>query len=150
MTRSIMRVVPRPRCVVVGVDGSANSIAALRRAATEAQRRHAVLDVIHVLDSRGTVPRPVRAVIEWLRLRRLAARVVPRSRHLTTRLRVVFGDPGQVLAAAGERAELMVVGARRHSEHGNPLGGDTVPVVLRDAGCEVAVCADHATDRRTP
>ncbi|MEU6036792.1 universal stress protein [Actinomadura sp. NPDC047616] len=140
---------PGPRCVVVGVDGSPNSIAALRRAVTEAHRRNAVLDVIHVLGSHDGGPRPLRTVVEWLRLRRLAAREIPRSRRLTARLRVPVGDPGQVLAAAGRRAELLVIGAREHSEHGNPLGGATVPVVLERAACEVVICADHAASRQT-
>ncbi|WP_344949041.1 universal stress protein [Actinomadura miaoliensis] len=139
---------PGPRCVVVGVDGSPNSIAALRRAAAEARRRHAVLDVIHVLGPRGSRPRLVRAVVEWLRLRRLAAREIPRSRQISTRLRVPFGDPGQVLTAASRRAELLVVGAREHSEHGNPLGGAIVSAVLDRSACEVVVCADQAASRQ--
>ncbi|SNS11379.1 universal stress protein [Actinomadura mexicana] len=139
-----MWVVPEQRSVVVGVDGSPNSMAALRRAAREAAERRARLDVIRVMEP-GDAParRPFRAVKEWLRLRRLVARLIPRSRHLTTRLRVLHGEPGVVLAEAAGRAELLVVGARAHSEHGNPLGGDTVPVVRERARCEVVICADQ-------
>lgn len=139
-----MWVVPEQRSVVVGVDGSPNSMAALRRAAREASERHARLDVVRVMEpGDGPARRPFNAIREWLRLRRLVARLIPRSRHLTTRLRVLHGEPGPVLAGAAERAELLVVGARAHSEHGNPLGGDTVPVVRERARCEVVICADQ-------
>ncbi|MEV4002564.1 universal stress protein [Actinomadura sp. NPDC049753] len=139
-----MWVVPEQRSVVVGVDGSPNSMAALRRAAREASERRARLDVVRVMEP-GDAParRPFNAIREWLRLRRLVARLIPRSRHLTTRLRVLRGEPGPVLAEAAERAELLVVGARSNSEHGNPLGGDTVPVVRERARCEVVICADQ-------
>ncbi|WP_329092614.1 universal stress protein [Actinomadura citrea] len=139
-----MWVVPEQRSVVVGVDGSPNSMAALRRAAREASERHARLDVVRVMASRDApARRPFHAIGEWLRLRRVVARLIPRSRHLTTRLRVLHGEPGVVLAEAAARAELLVVGARAHSEHGNPLGGDTVPVVRERARCEVVICADQ-------
>ncbi|GAA4147332.1 hypothetical protein GCM10022416_40650 [Actinomadura keratinilytica] len=40
----------------------------------------------------------------------------------------------------------MVIGARGHCEHGDPLGGQTVPAVLIRAACEAVVCADHARE----
>jgi nucleotide-binding universal stress UspA family protein len=134
--------VPGQRHVVVGVDGSVNSLAALRRAAAEAERRHARLDVIRVPDA-GTAAHPLRTIGQWLRLRTLAARTLRRSQHFTTRLHIAHGDPGTVLTDAARNADLLVIGARIHSEHGNPFGGDTVPRVLEKAPCEVLICADH-------
>ena len=146
-----MWVLPEHRCVVVGVDGSRNSMAALRRAAREAVERHARLDVVRVLEPDGALAsRPLRTVREWLRLRRQVVRAVPRVRHLTTRLRVVRGTPGQALTRAAEHAELLVIGARAHSEHGNPLGGDIVPVVRERARCPVVICADHTPVAQDP
>ncbi|TDC86779.1 universal stress protein [Actinomadura sp. 7K507] len=145
-----MWVLPEHRCVVVGVDGSPNSMAALRRAAREAADRHARLDVVRVLEPDGALaPKPLRTVREWLRLRRLAAHALPRAQHLTTRLRIVHGAPGEALARAAEHAELLVIGARAHSEHGSPLGGGTVPVVRRRARCGVVICADHTATSKT-
>ncbi|SNT23042.1 Universal stress protein family protein [Actinomadura meyerae] len=139
-----MWVMPEHRSVVVGVDGSPNSMAALRRAAREALERHARLDVVRVIETEGiTAPRPLRTAREWLRLRRLVAHAIPRAQHLNTRLRIVHGAPGEALARAAGHAELLVVGARTHSEHGNPLGGDTVPVVRERARCRIVICADH-------
>jgi nucleotide-binding universal stress UspA family protein len=146
-----MWVMPEPRSVVVGVDGSPNSLAALRRAARAALERHARLDVVRVLETDGgTAPRPVRTAREWLRLRRLVAGSVPRVQHLNTRLRIVHGAPGQALTKAAQHAELLVIGARLHSEHGNPLGGDTVPVVREHARCPIVICADHTTASEAP
>jgi nucleotide-binding universal stress UspA family protein len=139
-----MRIIPAQRCVVVGVDGSTNSIAALHRAANEAKRRHARLEVIRVAGDRGQrIFSPAR-VAAWLRLRRLVARELPRSRHITTRLRIVYGSPAGLLIRAADRAELLVVGARGHAPHTSLLGGDTVPRVLAASPCEVVVCANQA------
>ncbi|MEU8344848.1 universal stress protein [Spirillospora sp. NPDC048832] len=146
-----MWVMPEHRSVVAGVDGSPNSMAALRRAAREALDRHARLDVVRVLETEGgTTRRPLRRVREWLLLRRLVAGSIPRAQHLNTRLRVVHGAPGQALTQAAEHAELLVIGARLHSEHGNPLGGDTVPVVRERARCPLVICADHTTASEAP
>ncbi|MGH3391533.1 MAG: universal stress protein [Actinomadura sp.] len=144
-----MRVVPAQRCVVVGVDGSPNSLAALRRAAEEADRRHARLDVVRVIPpDQQTSPRFLWTIVRWLRLRNLVARAIPRAQHITTRLRIAYGQPHRVLPEAASRADLLVIGARKHSRRGgNPLGGDTVPTVLTSAPCEILVCADHSPDR---
>lgn len=143
-----MQVRPEPRRVVAGVDGSPNSIAALRRAAREAVERHACLDVVQVLaPGTGAGPRPFRTVTAWLRLRALVARTTPRSQRITTRLHIAYGTPGDLLARASEHAELVVIGARARSEHGNPFGGDTVPAVRERARCEVVICADHTASR---
>ncbi len=142
-----MRVFPDKRCVVVGVDGSPNSLAALHRAATEAERRHARLDVYRVLPDEPAGF--ARTATEWLWLRSLVARELPVAQHITTRLRIGHGDPATTLIKAARHAELLVIGAREHSEHGNPLGGPTVPAVVSGALCEVVICADHALAHNT-
>ncbi|XVQ09675.1 universal stress protein [Spirillospora sp. CA-255316] len=145
-----MQVLPAQRCVIVGVDGSPNSIAALRRAATEARRRHARLDVVRILapDS-DPDSRRLRTIKEWLRLRNLVARTVPLSQHITTRLRFAYGEPSEVLTAQAAHGELVVIGARAHSEHGSPIGGHTVPHVWVHTRCELIICADHRASADT-
>ncbi|HEU5025978.1 MAG TPA: universal stress protein [Spirillospora sp.] len=144
-----MQVMPEHRAVVVGVDGSPNSLAALRRAAREAVQRHARLDVIRVVNpGADSTPRPLRTAKEWLRLRDLVAHTIPRTQHLTTRLKITHGRPGEALAKAAEHAELLVIGARVNSEHGNPFGGDTVPLARELARCPVVICADQTAASR--
>jgi nucleotide-binding universal stress UspA family protein len=123
--------------VITGFDGSPNSAAALRRAATEARRRHARLDVVRVIPRAGGFRRTLAA---WLRLRSEVARLVPRAQHISTRLRIARGDAGTELNRLADRAELIVIGGRLHSRRGAPLGGHTVPAVLSGSPCEVIVC----------
>ena len=40
-------------------------------------------------------------------------------------------------------AEVLVIGGRIHSEHGNLLGGDVVPYCLAHAACPVIICANQ-------
>lgn len=136
-----MQVIPGPRYVIIGFDGSPNSVIALRRAAVEAKERHARLDVVRVIPRAGG---PLRTPAAWLGLRNEVARLVPRIQHVSTRLRIAHGDPGAELTRLAERAELLVIGARQNSQHGSPLGGDTVPTVLAGSPCQVIICADDA------
>ncbi|MFB4319259.1 universal stress protein [Actinomadura sp. 21ATH] len=139
-----MQVLPAQRCVIVGVDGSPNSIAALRKAAAEARLRQARLEVVRILvPGSAACSGPRERLKEWLRLRSVVARTVPFSQHVTTRLRIARGRPGEVLSAAAAHGELVVIGARSHSEYGNPLGGDTVPAVWEHTRCELIICADQ-------
>jgi nucleotide-binding universal stress UspA family protein len=141
---AVVQIFPAPRCVVVGVDGSPNSMAALQRGAREAQERHARLDVIRVVSPAGP-PAFMGTATAWLRLRALVANALPTSQHLTTRLRVVYGDPVKALVQAARNADLLVIGAREGSEHGNPLGGATIPAVVSGAPCRVIICEGAAT-----
>jgi nucleotide-binding universal stress UspA family protein len=134
--------------VVVGVDGSPNSVAALRRAVAQARRRQAVVEVVHVVgeaDSDHDLDADLDAG------RRLIAGVVaktfPDGPHVSVRERVESGEPASVLVKASEGADLLVIGARAHSAYGNLFGGVTVPGCLDHAHCPVDVCADHAEGR---
>ena len=60
------------------------------------------------------------------------------------RLVVEPGEPAAVLVRLSASAELLVIGARAHSEEGNLLGGVTVPRCLDRAWCPVDICADQA------
>ena len=140
-----MQVIPGPRYVIAAFDGSPNSTGALRRAAAEARERHARLDVVRVIPG-GSLRRRVAA---WLRLRQEVAQLLPRTQHISTRLRIARGDAGTQLARLNDRAELLVVGARLNSQHGMPLAGDTVPVILSNARCHVIVC-ENGAEGHTP
>jgi nucleotide-binding universal stress UspA family protein len=136
-------IIPGPRYVAVGYDGSPNSTVALRRAAAEARRRHARLDVVRVIPRPGGLRH---TPASWLRLRREVARLLPRVQHVSTRLRIARGDTSTELCRIAEHAELLVIGARVNSRHGRPLGGMTVPAVLSGTPCEVVVCENEPAD----
>ncbi len=112
-----------PRPVVVGVDGSPNSLAALTWAAAEAVRRGVSLLAVHAW--LVALPLPFAAapgeITQELEdqaqagLDEALARVRPRlPAGLDVQRRVVPCSPTQALLAAGREADLIVVGARGH------------------------------------
>ncbi|GAA3221610.1 universal stress protein [Actinocorallia longicatena] len=136
-----MRLTTDPRRVVVGVDGSPNSYAALARAAREAERRRARLEVYLASPAAAN---PVGRFAAWLRLRGSVAERLPAAQHVTTRLHVVSGDPVTVLVEAARNAELLVVGAGSCSGSGGPLSGAVVPRLVSGAPCEIVICSGRA------
>lgn len=103
--------------VVVGVDGSAESLAALDLAADEAAGRVTPLVVVHAYSGF----RQPAVVPEWVQTReasqQLLASAVGRvsAEHpcLAVEGDLVAGDPAQALIARSEEASLVVVGHRR-------------------------------------
>lgn len=130
-----------PRPVVVGVDGSPNSMAALRRAIIEASERGADLEIIYVVPC-DTDPEAASASYAMLGA---AARCVAAAGlcvHHAKRT-VACGDPAEVLVKYSVGAQLLIIGGRDHSGHGDLLGGDVVSYCLGRADCPVHVCADQ-------
>lgn len=132
--------------VVVGVDGTPNSLAALRHAALEAGQREAALDVVHAVgrdecDHRSSAT----ALAHGRTLLEAAVASVPETEHVTeVRRHLVSGEPAPELIRFARKAVLLVLGARTDPEHARPLGGATIPAVLAADPCEVLVCADHS------
>jgi nucleotide-binding universal stress UspA family protein len=127
--------------VVVGVDGSANSLAALRRAAAQARARKVALEVVHVLSADAS-ERDVKAA--RLTLRTTVSRVCPGDfTGAPPRLRVERGDAAAVLLVVSAGADLLVIGARERCETGNLFDGPTVSRCADYAACPVDVCADQ-------
>ncbi|SDN21718.1 universal stress protein [Actinacidiphila guanduensis] len=91
------------RQVTVGVDGSVTAFAALDEAAVEAARRGARLQVVHCAEEIDAAPPVLRAAL---------ARVRERHPGLPVTAVAASGDPADVLAAYGRRAELTVIGSR--------------------------------------
>jgi len=138
------------RPVVVGVDGSAESLHAVEFAVEEAVARGARLQAVYVwtLEQLSEV-KPVNpeeyrfADVEATALRLLTEATqgwAGRYPELTISRQAVHGlDPVEVLVQASDAAGLIVVGARGH---GGFLGlrlGSTVDGLVRHAGVPVAV-----------
>jgi nucleotide-binding universal stress UspA family protein len=124
--------------VVVGVDGSRNSVAALHLAAVEALRRHAELDIVHVVppDAYGT-----QVADSTLLLQAIVTREFPEGLTVPAKRRVERGDPAPILLSASADAELLVIGARDRTGHPTLFGSRTVWRCLDYGRCPVKVCA---------
>jgi nucleotide-binding universal stress UspA family protein len=132
----------QPGQVVVGVDGSPNSMEALRHALKRAADRGTGVEMIYVIPADAELA----AVTAGYAMLDAAARCVAASGLCVhnTKQTVVCGDPGEVLVKRSVGAQLLLIGGRFHSGYGgNLLGGDVVPYVLGHAACPVDICADQ-------
>lgn len=145
--------------VVVGVDGSASSLAAVEAAAREARLHGVGLRVVHVFFSpdmyapwgppplgppEGGVPGTVE---------RLAAEAADRARAVAPEVdvthAVVIGEPLTVLEAQSRAAELVVVGSRGRGGFAGLLVGSTAVHLAAHGQCPVMVVREqpNPTDR---
>lgn len=138
----------RPAPVVVGIDGSEASMAALRWAAGEAAAHHAPLVAVHVLDPRS------RGVASYARVgdgesdepnereeTDLVERMAADSGVTSVRRVFEVGVPGQVLVRCAIGARMLVLG---HADHHRRRDGDAFhhgPTL----GSIARACVAHAT-----
>jgi nucleotide-binding universal stress UspA family protein len=130
-----------PRRVIVGVDGSPNSVAALHRAVAEARRGGTVLEIVLVIPG---CPDPAAYAAALTKLSDILTLEYPGGPGVPVREKVEHGDPATTLVELADGAALLVIGARSRSEDGHPLGGEVVPVCLNRAPCPLAICTDHS------
>lgn len=140
--------------VVVGVDGSASSLAAVEAAAREARLRRAALKVVHAFfwpamhvplgpsplgPPEGGIQNMVdRLVTEAVEHARTAAPEVEVSHA------VVMGEPLTVLEAQSRAAELVVVGSRGMGGFVGLLVGSTAVHLAAHGRCPVLVVRQEA------
>ena len=137
--------------IVVGLDGSASSVQALRWAMTEAQRRRADVQAVGVFDFvvvdvlGATVPihpvegDPARA---FTQLMAAVEEVGTATSTVVVEPEVVEGDPTTILVDRSARADLIVIGTGRHHRLGRI--GTTASGVLHHARCPVVLVPDPA------
>ncbi len=149
--------------VVVGVDGSEPSYAALHVAAEEAGLRQATLEVVHVWD----VPEPL-AVVGWQVLK-ACADLQEASQDLLAKMTASLRDGGavagvprpaavectsvrghaaEVLGATAARADLLLVGSRGHGGFAGLVLGSVSQRCLHSAASPVAVVHPRAPHGR--
>jgi nucleotide-binding universal stress UspA family protein len=130
--------------IVVGVDGSPASDAALGWACDEAALRGAGVVALHVLNVPYELPRvPVDDPQTELEregkqvLDDALARVDVKGAAVETRL--LAGSPGELLVEASEDATLVVVGTRAHGRLASFVVGSVSSTVVHHAACPVVV-----------
>lgn len=134
---------PKSGTVVVGVNGSPNSIVALHRATDTARRLGADLEIVLAVAPQAGAPL---VAAERDRLDRLLRREFPGGTGVPARCRVERGDPAVILLRASARARLLVLGAREHCADGGLFGSITVSRCVDNARCAIEICADqHAS-----
>lgn len=144
--------------VVVGVDGSAASAAAVEWAVRYASREARALSVVHSCGFPGAIAGSQDLLASELGLRSvglsIAADSESRARHAHPEVAVtsvvVMGSAGTVLVEASETAAVVVVGARGRGAIASVLMGSVSSQVAREAHCPVVVVRDQAdlADRR--
>lgn len=136
------------RRVVVGIDGRARSGPAMARAAEEARRLTASLDVVSVwsyppLSSEEqllTTPHMVEADLRDRVDRQVEEALGPLAPcDLQVHVRIERGPPGKCLLAAAEGADLLVVGRRDRSHVRHLLLGSVADQCIRYAPCPTMV-----------
>jgi len=138
--------------IVVGVDGSEPSLAAVRWAANEAARRGARLRLVAVLGRwYGYGPRP-----EWTDVYEAVVRHASRylgtgceiARKIAPELSIELdrreGHPGEVLVEEAARAALLVIGHRGWGSRRPPWGGSVAIHAAAAAACPVVVVPESA------
>ena len=140
------------RPITAGVDGSAESLAALAWAGREAVRRGRALRVVQVWryeEHQGLDAGDRETQDRWVRDAAAEAARTVAERHpgLDITTDVLEGDPVDILASAAAEAELLVLGSRGHgpvvgfllgSVGQQVIAGSVRPVVLVRAGDEAA------------
>jgi len=145
--------------IVVGVDGSDHSTAALRWAAAEAKLRSATLEVVHAwtfvpvttpADS-GLVPMAWTDNVELLDITRQSAENATAAQveeilgpDNGATVSVVEGGSDEALLAAAQDADLLVVGNRGRGNIAAALLGSTSAKVADASPCPVVVVRAHS------
>ena len=148
---------PHPSRLVVGVDGSPGSHAALRWAAGQAQLSGATIEAVYVLEP--VVPLDFTGA-GYVAVSQLDTRALHATAHdMIRRVLTEAGDgtavaarpvvieqanPGQALVRAARDASMLVVGAHHHHGLGFLLGS-TAASCVRQATCPVVVIPENWT-----
>ncbi|HEY8215512.1 MAG TPA: universal stress protein [Acidimicrobiia bacterium] len=135
---------PESQQIVVGVDGSPASDAALRWACDEAALRGAGVVVLHVVSIPYELPR-VPIDEPQTDMEREGKRVLDEALArvaadgVSVEPRLLEGSPGELLVEASEDAALVVVGTRAHGRLASFVVGSVSSTVVHHAACPVVV-----------
>lgn len=139
-----------PGTIVVGIDGSPESIAALRWAVADAELRGDDVRAVYawrrpLTTSFGHSPTSLHVPTEKLReeaetlLASFVSEVIGDAESVAVSLVAVEGVPADVLVEASRDADLLVVGSRSLGLIGNLLLGSVSHRCAREAACSVVI-----------
>ena len=149
----------KDRYIVVGVDGSHGSRAALRWALTQAHLTGTGIEAVAVWQqpatynyTYGSIPFPssddsIAVSAEKALTETVAEVVATGDRPVEVRTKVAHGPAAQVLLEAATDAELLIVGSRGHGAFAGMLLGSVSQHCAQHAPCPVVVVPDE--DSRT-
>lgn len=132
--------------IVVGTDGSENSVAALRWAISEAKVHGASVEVVYtwefppVIDPLGVSMLPNAQDMDSSATRLLEevmGKVDASGANVTTK--VLRGAPASTLIGAAKEADLLVIGRRGHGGFMGLLLGSVAQQVVHHAPCPVVL-----------
>lgn len=139
---------PEPTVIVVGVDGSRNSRAALTWAAGEAEFRHSELVALIAWTTPapavGATSRSLR-IADAARYETMAKQTVEATvadelgDRVDVTCKAIRGPAARTLITAGRQAEMLVVGARGSGGFAGLRFGSVSEQVVRHAPCPVLV-----------
>lgn len=141
---------PAESRIVVGVDGSDSSIAALQWAARQAELTGSVVQAVTTWEWPTAVGWAAAPVPEEYQPANDAQRVLDESLqpvrdahpNVVFRTTVVEGHPAPVLVEASRGADLLVVGSRGHGQFAGMLLGSVSEHCVGSAHCPVLVLRD--------
>jgi nucleotide-binding universal stress UspA family protein len=139
------------KVIVVGVDGSKSSRAALSWAYDEATHHGASLTVISTwhppalpmtppygsIPPEGYVSQPQRDALDLLQ--KLIADLEERNPAVDVRTAIEQGNPAEVLIERSKESDLMVVGSRGHGGFAGMLLGSVSQHLVAHAECPVVI-----------
>jgi nucleotide-binding universal stress UspA family protein len=149
--------------IVVGIDGSEASQAALRWAVNEARDRGAKLFVVHAwtfvppatMAEPGLMPLPAGDLAGELEIQRNAVATVLEesissvdTTGVDLETRLIEDAPGEALVRESKDADLLVVGSHGHSLIGGALLGSVSRHVEKHAPCEVMIIRPPKDDNQ--
>jgi nucleotide-binding universal stress UspA family protein len=146
---------PSNSVIVVGVDGSPSSAAALRWASHQARATGACLRVVTSWGYPRAYGYDVAYMDDWhpeQAARDAQGEALSDAAEdldgVTVQTTVAEGEPARVLLDAAKEADLLVVGSRGHGELAGMLLGSVSEYCAAHAECPVVVVRPHHTSRR--
>jgi nucleotide-binding universal stress UspA family protein len=150
-----MTIDPGVRRIVVGVDGSAESVAALRWACREASLRTAEVHAVLALEAAChqvasyAVPAPRQSGGSWGAAREVLRGSVSEAASLypgvSVRTDITEGLAARVLLDHAQDADMLVLGRTACSPDPYRGAGPVIRVCLRSAPCPVVIIGSEAT-----